>query len=76
MVFKTVEFKREKDSEWEKGFSIEKGEDFICLDINLNPVTDHKNNKLVWEYRYGEGFNFDFSIESEYDYENKEIIEG
>jgi hypothetical protein len=33
MIFKTVEFKREKDSEWEKGFSIEKGEDLLlCSD--------------------------------------------
>jgi len=47
MIFKTIEFKREKESNWQKGFFIEKGEDSICLDVNLNPVTDHKNNKLV-----------------------------
>jgi hypothetical protein len=69
MIFKSIEFKREKESDWENGFFIEKGEESICLDMKLNPVTDHKNNKLVWDYRCSEGFNFDFPIEKEYNYE-------
>jgi hypothetical protein len=60
MIFKTIEFKREKDSKWEKGYMIEQGDNDLFLGSKLNPVIDRENDRRVWEDRYQEGFHFDF----------------
>ena len=57
MYLKTVEFKREKDSEWEKGFYIgrreyERKDMCVYLDQNYQPIERGLNGFQIWDYRY------------------------
>ena len=54
MYVESIEFRRTKDSDWEKGYyvgSTDNSEHSIILDKYYKPIEEDENGNYCWDYR-------------------------